>query len=167
MTMCLRLVLRVLLSSALVCTWSVAASAQTIRVHLKVSADEQLKDSLRKFLDAELEALPGVLLADTTPDYTISVIALKVVNRSSKDVGVTFSVLVTAPYDMKIREYVEAHVPLEKRAGLSALLSGIVKPTSHWVETAASGDVRQVCHSIIQSFDRDVLAPHRAVVARR
>jgi hypothetical protein len=127
-------------------------------VQLKVSADEPLKGSLQKLLTTELTALPQVLLADAEPDYIISVIALKVVTQSSKDVGVTFSVLVTAPYELKIREFAESHVAPEDRAKLSTLLSGVVKPLAHWVETASASQLGQVCRSIVQSFARDVLA---------
>ena len=160
---------RILSFSALACCiWSGAASAQAVRVQLKVSADEQLKGPLQKLLTSELTALPQVLLADAEPDFVISVIALKVVTRSSKDVGVTFSVLVTAPYELKIREFAESHVPPEDRAELSTLLSGLVKPMAHWVETASAGELQQVCRSITQSFDKDVLKARReAVVSRR
>jgi hypothetical protein len=149
---------RILSFSALAaCIWSSAAAAQSVRVQLKVSADEPLKGSLQKLLTTELTALPQVLLADAEPDYIISVIALKVVTQSSKDVGVTFSVLVTAPYELKIREFAESHVAPEDRAKLSTLLSGVVKPLAHWVETASANQLAQVCRSIVQSFARDAL----------
>jgi hypothetical protein len=148
---------RILSFSALVFLWSTAASAKAVRVQLKVSADEPIKGSLQKLLTTELTALPQVLLADAEPDFVISVIALKVVTESSKDVGVTLSVLVTAPYELKIREFAESHVAPEHRARLISLLEGTVKPLAHWVETSSLRELKEVCRSIIQSFDRDVL----------
>jgi hypothetical protein len=150
-------VCRLTLFSAVLCAWAAGASAQTVRVQLKISADEQLKKELQKYLEEDLRALPDVLLAGDSQDFTLSVIALKVVTRASTNVGVTFSVLVTAPYDTKIREFAEAHVPSERRAHLISMSSDLVKPLAHWVETAASGDVQQVCRSIITSFYKEVL----------
>jgi hypothetical protein len=152
---------RLTLFSVILCAWAAGASAQNARVQLKISADEQLKKELQKYLEDELRALPEVLLAGDSPDFTISVIALKVVTRASTNVGVTFSVLVTAPYDTKIREFAEAHVPSEDRAQLISMSSDLVKPLAHWVETAASGDVQQVCRSIITSFHKEVLKQPR------
>jgi hypothetical protein len=148
---------RILMLTAAVCVCSGIASAQTVRVQLKISADEPLRGSLQKSLGAELAALPGILPAGTAPDYTISVIALKIVTQSSKDVGVTLSVLVTERYETRISEFAESHVALEDRAQLISLLAGAVKPLAHWVETSSLRELKEVCRTIIQSFDRDVL----------
>ncbi len=133
----------------------------SIRVHLKVSADADLKGSVQNALEGELRATPGVQISDALPDFTISVIALKVFNRSRKDVGVTFSVLVTEPYGDRVQRFAESHVAPERRQELIAALAGVVKPRAHWVETAAAGDLKAVCRSIIKSFSVDVLAKRR------
>lgn len=152
-------------------TWSTTASPQevvppkTYRVQVKVSADKPLKGSFQKCLENELRALPDVLLADASPDYTISVIALNVVTESSRDMGATFSVLVTAPYDSRIQRFAELHVAPEFREELISMLAGAVTTLAHWVETASAGDLHKVCRSIIQSFNRDVFTQrHRSPV---
>jgi hypothetical protein len=158
---------RILLSSILLTAWSQAGFAQNtvvakpIRVQVKVSAETELKGVVQKSLEDELRALPGVQVTDVSPEYLISVIALKVVTRSRKDVGSTFSVLVTEPFTERIGRFAESHVAPELREQLIAMLAGAVKPLAHWVETTSAADVPKVCRSIVLSFDADVLTERR------
>lgn len=158
---------RILFLAVVLCLWAPSASAQSVRVHLKVSADDQMKMQLQKHLERELGMLPGVVLDAHSSDFSISVIALKVVTRSSKSVGVAVSVLVSAPWEAKIREFAESHVSPELRAQLVSMTAGTVKQLAHWVETASAGELPQVSRSIVKAFERDVLAarPKPAVSA--
>ena len=158
---------RMLLLLMLLCTCAPSAWAQSVRVHLKVSADEQLKMALQKHLESELGMQPGIVLGADSSDFTISVVALKVVTRSSKSVGVAISVLVSAPHEAKIREFAEAHIPHELRAKLMSITDGTVKPLAHWVETASAGELEQVARSIVNSFVKDVLASRQKAAVPR
>src|SRR5688572_17834348 len=163
---------RVLLTSFLLApSWLPMAFAQApvqpkqFRVHVKVSADADLRVVVQKGLEEELRAVPNVVVSDAAPDYTISVIVLKVVTRSQKDVGATFSVLVSENYAERVKQFAESHVASEFREQLTIMLSGAVKPAAHWVETASGADVRKVCRSIVLSFDADVLTARRKAAA--
>ncbi len=165
--MLLRSVCRALVVMLLFCASGRAVLAQAepgsraFRITVKVSADTELKPVVEKALQDALRGLPDVQVTDDVSDYTISVIALKVVNRSRRDVGATFSVLVTEPYKELVRQFAESHVAPEHREALAAMLSGAVKPLAHWVETASATDIPQVCRSIVQSFEKDVLRERR------
>ncbi|HJR59043.1 MAG TPA: hypothetical protein VJ813_06595 [Vicinamibacterales bacterium] len=158
---------RVLLSSVLLTAWSQVGIAQIpvvakpIRVQVKVSADPELKGVVQKSLEDELRALPGVQVTEASPEFIISVITLKVVTRSQKDVGSAFSVLVTEPFVERIERFAESHVAPEFREQLITTLAGAVKPRAHWVETASAADVPKVCRSIALSFDAEVLTERR------
>jgi hypothetical protein len=160
-----------LTSFFLTAAWPAAALAQAgpepkqFRVHVKVSADPDFRDVVQKGLEEELRAVPNVTVTDALPDYTISVIVLKVVTRSQKDVGATFSVLVSENYAERVKQFAESHVAPEFREQLTTMLSGAVKPAAHWVETASGADVRKVCRSIVLSFDADVLTARRKAAA--
>jgi hypothetical protein len=127
------------------------------RVQLKISADPDLKSQIQEAMEAELSALPVTVVRDQSPDYTISVIALKVVNQTGRYVGATFSVVVTEPLAERIRRVSESQLTTEAREQLSILLPDVVRLRAHWVETASAGDVSEVSRAIVQSFARDVL----------
>ncbi len=135
-----------------------AVDSSHFRVQVRVSAEVELRSLVQKSLEAELRALPGVLATDSSPDYIISVIALKVATQSRKDVGTTFSVLVTEPYSDRIRRFAELHLTPELGEQLVGSVSSAVRPVTHWVETAPAGDVLKVCRSIVKSFEQDALS---------
>jgi hypothetical protein len=136
-------------------------AALPVRVQVKVSADEDVRAVIRKCLENELRAVPGAQLTVAAPEFAISVIALKVVNQSKRNVGTTFSVVLTSSTTEELRPFVDAHIAPDAREQLLRLLAGSVTPLAHWVETAAASDVPRVCHSIVQSFTAEV-AKHRA-----
>ena len=156
---------------ALACAASTALAAVPqpaalpVRVQVKVSADDDVRTVVRKCLEDELRAVPGAQLTDAAPEFTISVIALKVVNQSKRNVGTTFSVVLTSSTTEQVRPFVDAHIAPDAREQLMRMLAGSVTPLAHWVETAAASDVPRVCHSIVQSFTTEV-AKHRAKVAQ-
>lgn len=152
---------RALLLSVFLCGWVNTALAQAVTVDLRVSAEETVKAALEKCLKDRLQAEGGFVVAAGVPDFTLSVIALKVLTRASTDVGVTLSILVTAPPSPQIREFAELHVAPERRAELLALTSGMVQPLSHWVETAGAGDLLPVCRSIVGSFVKETVSKIR------
>ena len=129
-------------------------------VHVKISADAPLKKELEGHIEAALRELPDVVLADKAPDYTISIIALKVATNTRRDVGTAFSIIVTAPIDPRIRQ-LETDLASDTRQRLGALLAPAVEVRAHWIETAAPGGLREVCRGVVQSFDKDVLNAKR------
>lgn len=148
---------RTLFCVVLLVVWAPVASAQNTRVHLKVSADDQMKKALQTHLEEGLKMVPDVTLSADAPDFTISVIALKVTTRSSKDMGVAVSVLITAPYESKVRGFAESRLSPDVGAQLASMTAGAVKTMAHWIEIASVGELQQVSRSIIRSFDKDVL----------
>src|SRR4051812_9044536 len=122
----------------------------TVRAQVKVSADDNVRPAIRKCLEDEIRTIPGVQLTDAAPEYTLSVIALKVVNQSQRNVGTTFSVVVTASTAEQVRAFADAHVAPQDREELQRILAGTVKPLAHWVETASGSEMPKVCRSISQ-----------------
>jgi hypothetical protein len=129
-----------------------------VRAQVKVSADDDVRPGIRKCLEDEVRTIPGVQLTDAAPEYTLSVIALKVVNQSQRNVGTTFSVVVTASTAEQVRAFADAHVAAEDREELQRILAGTVKPLAHWVETASASDMPKVCRSISQAFSTEIAA---------
>jgi hypothetical protein len=158
----------------LILTWAWPALAfsqaipdpKTRRVQLKISADADMKGVVQRSLEAELRRLPQVSLTDSFPQFTISVIVLEVATRSRKELGATFSVVVTEPYDQRVREFAELHLADDLKKELISSLSHAVKPLGHWLETASAADVPRVCRSIIQSFAKIVLTDPPRAAAR-
>ncbi len=150
---------RLLFCVMAVALWAPPASAQNVRVQLKVSADDELKGPLQAYLEDGLRRVPTVSVAGGADgvNFTISVIAIKVVTRSSKDMGLAVSVLITAPYTAKIKKFAETQLSPELGGQLSLASAGAVEPLAHWIETASVGQLQQVSQSIIQAFVKDVL----------
>ena len=156
----------VLAAAGFVGAWTGASFAQglelkVLRVQLKVSADPDLKDEVQKVMNSELRTLPGVVITDQSPDYTISVIALKVVNQSRRNVGTTFSVLISQSYAERIHKVAALNLSPDVQEELSTTLQGAVRLRAHWVETGAAGQLPQICKGIVQSFAKDALGEPR------
>ena len=149
----------VVVGVAIFALWVPAAAAQEARVLLKVSADDKLKTELHRHLEDGLRLVPSVSLSGDVAgaDFTISVIALKVVTRSSKDMGLAVSVVITAPMRAKLKQFAERRLSPELRDELSAVSSDGVTSLAHWVEIASAGQLKQVSASIIETFIKDVL----------
>lgn len=158
----LRLLIWAVILLCLVIRGAGVAAAQApertrVRVQLKVSADEEIRDAVRGALQAELRSTPDFMSVDDSAEYTISVVALSVVNQASKNVGATFSVLVTEAYSPRVRTFAETHLNPELQASLATLMVGAVKPAAHWVETASKGAIPSVCGNIIRSAKTAIL----------
>jgi hypothetical protein len=130
-------------------------------VQLKVSADQDLKDEVQKAMNNELRTLPGVVITDQSANYIISVIALKVVNQSRRNVGTTFSVLITESYADRTHKLAALNLSPDAHEELSTTLQTAVRLRAHWVETGAAGELPQICKSIVQSFAKSALGEPR------
>ena len=132
------------------------ATKAVATVQLKVSADDDLRAPVRKALEGALAATAGLRLVETTPDFTISVIVLKVVNRSRRDVGVVFSVLVTAP--LAKTTALDFKDLGDKSEQWKGVLDQGVKHVAHWVQTAPSDELAATCRSIAEAFAKELQA---------
>jgi hypothetical protein len=125
------------------------------RVQVKVSGDEGLRRQVTSCLAHALSKLPDVMMAEDLPDYRLRVIAMKVVTESRKNVGLSFSVLVTAPYTNRVESLAQAYVSSESRPYVVSTLTGAEEIVSHWIQTGSAEDVEGVCRSIVASFDEE------------
>jgi hypothetical protein len=76
---------------------------KSIKVRVRVSADDSMKRETLSFLTRELRSLGDVEVVDTAPDYEISVVALETSSRGSTvPTGYAVSAIVTAPIDLTL-----------------------------------------------------------------
>jgi hypothetical protein len=132
------------------------------RVQVKVDGDPGLRTQVTRCLTRALGDITDVLVTDERPNFKFRIIAMAVVTESRKNVGLSMSVLITSPYTDRVENLVHAYVPEESRPQVRATLSGAEEIISHWIQTAATAEIPQVCQSIVSSFDHETLSKARA-----
>jgi hypothetical protein len=136
--------------------------AAPFRVQARVDGDQGLRDQVTGCLTRALGQIPDVLVTDDRPDYKLRIIAMAVVTQSKKNLGLSFSVLITSPYTGRVESLAQAYVPEESRAQVRTILSGAEEIVSHWIQTGATAEIPRICQSIVSSFDHETLTKARA-----
>ena len=136
--------------------------AAPFRVQVRVDGDRDLRDQVTGCLTRALGAIPDVLVADDGPDYKLRIIAMAVVTQSKKNLGLSFSVLITSPYTGRVESLAQAYVPEEARSQVRTILSGAEEIVGHWIQTGATAEIPRICQSIVYSFDHETLSKARA-----
>ena len=136
--------------------------AAPFRVQVRVDGDRDLRDQVTGCLTRALGEITDVLVADDRPDYKLRIIAMAVVTQSKKNLGLSFSVLITSPYTGRVESLAQAYVPEESRPQVRTILSGAEEIVSHWIQTGATAEIPRICQSIVSSFDHETLRKARA-----
>lgn len=138
------------------------AEAAPFRVQVRVDGDQGLRSQVTGCLTRSLGAISDILVTDDRPDYKLRIIAMAVVTQSKKNLGLSFSVLITSPYTSRVEGLAQAYVPEESRPQLRTVLSGAEEIVSHWIQTGATAEIPKICQSIVSSFDHETLSKARA-----
>lgn len=136
--------------------------AMPFRVQVRVDGDRDLRDQVTGCLTRALGGIPDVLVADDRPDYKLRIIAMAVVTQSKKNLGLSFSVLITSPYTGRVESLAQAYVPEESRQQVRTMLSGAEEIVNHWIQTGATAEIPRICQSIVSSFDHETLSKARS-----
>jgi hypothetical protein len=139
-----------------------APEAAPFRVQVKVDGDQGLRSQVTGCLTRALGEIPDVLVTDDRPDYKLRIIAMAVVTQSKKNLGLSFSVLITSPYTGRVESLAQAYVPEESRPEVRTMLSGAEEIVSHWIQTGATAEIPKICQSIVSSFEHETLTKARA-----
>ena len=136
--------------------------AAPFRVQVRVDGDQGLRSQVTGCLTRGLGEITDVLVTDDRPDYKLRIIAMAVVTQSKKNLGLSFSVLITSPYTGRVESLAQAYVPEESRPQVRTILSGAEEIVSHWIQTGATAESPRICQSIVSSFDHETLSKARA-----
>ena len=136
--------------------------AAPFRVQVRVDGDQGLRSQVTGCLTRALGEIPDVLVTDDRPDYKLRIIAMAVVTQSKKNLGLSFSVLITSPYTGRVEGLAQTYVPEESRPQVRTILSGAEEIVSHWIQTGATAEIPKICQSIVSSFDHETLSKARA-----
>jgi hypothetical protein len=136
--------------------------AVPFRVQVRVDGDQGLRSQVTACLTRRLGEISDVLVTDGPPDYRLRIIAMAVVTQSKKNVGLSFSVLITSPYAGRVENLAQAYVPEESRPQVRTILSGAEEIISHWIQTGATAEIPRICQSIVSAFDHETLSKARA-----
>jgi hypothetical protein len=140
---------------------SLGPEAAPFRVQVRVDGDRDLRDQVTGCLTRALGEIPDVLVADDRPEYKLRIIAMAVVTQSKKNLGLSFSVLITSPYTARVESLAQAYVPEEARPQVRTILSGAEEIVGHWIQTGATAEIPRICQSIVSSFDHETLSKAR------
>ena len=136
-----------------VCSGAPATAAQPdarpYRVEVRVTGDDGIQSSMRNLLTRELRAVRGVVVTTDRPHYRIGVIVMPVISKSGSKLGLAYSVVVTSSPDAD--------------AGRDASDPRLL--VSHWIQTGAMDDLKQVSRGIVEAFEAEALAGPRAAAA--
>jgi hypothetical protein len=132
------------------------------RVQVRVDGDQGLRSQVTSCLTRSLGEISDILVTDDRPDYKLRIIAMAVVTQSKKNLGLSFSVLITSPYAGRVEGLAQAYVPEESRPQVRTILSGAEEIVSHWIQTGATAEIPKICQSIVSSFDHETLSKARA-----
>ena len=123
--------------------------ARPYRVDVRVTGDDGIQSSMRNMLIRELRAVRGVVVTTDRPHYRIGVIVMPVISKSGSKLGLAYSVVVTSSPD----------ADAVRDASDPRLL------VSHWIQTGAMDDLKQVSRGIVEAFEAEALAGPRAAAA--
>ena len=119
------------------------AKTPVFRVALKISGDAAIASEIEECLRQELGALKNVEISESTPDYTINVIAMTIENKAQAPMGIALTWLSLYHPKGFFKEccLVEDYrlLALEKE------------------------DLRSNCQKLVARFDQKSLEPHRKI----
>lgn len=132
------------------------------RVQVKISAPEPVKNAVATLTNSELRALGDVVVADSNPNYRLSIMAIP--NRTRQEtVGFTFSVLITRPLDPNILSplLLSDEIDEKKKILLLFLSSRYEYIEKQSLLTSSNEDIPKTVHEIVHGFNVDLIEKDR------
>ena len=131
-----------------------------------VSAKDEIKNDIISYISRELRSLGDVVVVDSQPNYTISIVALNSRNKANEDIGYAFSVVVTSELTGQYIATLTSDCKSNKNKDLLftwlATMSGI---KSHIL--VVGSDLRKLCSDLVASTDAEVFEEMRRMYQRR
>ncbi|MCP4339451.1 MAG: hypothetical protein GY799_11325 [Desulfobulbaceae bacterium] len=152
-SLCLLAVLNFAVYAADISTWK-----QPIRnVTVKVSAPEDIRDSVNSYLNRELRSLGDVELVDNG-EWEISVVAMEVKATGGGKRGVALSTVIIQHFDPQFFQIM--FQPKYIEIGIKEM-SDLSYPPEQWLMVGRRNELQQLCQEIIIDFDTKILEYER------
>ena len=140
-----------------------ASDLPRIRVSITVSSPDEIKGEVTSYLSRELRKLGDIDVVENDPSFSIGVIALALKSKGNLKTGYAFGVLVTSPAYPAIRNFTAPKLDAGTLKILDQMGQRTVNIQDHFVQSGATDQMDELCHSIVASIDGDVFEPERKV----